>query len=35
MPVQHHGAQLSLHLRRAAGIQVNWVSSGWKEQTDS
>jgi len=29
--IQHHASQLSLHLRRAADIRVNWVSSGWKE----
>lgn len=33
--IQHHASQLSLHLRRAAGIQVNWIGSGWKDQADS
>ena len=32
--IQHHASQLSLHLRRAAGIQIDWIGSGWKEQTD-
>lgn len=30
--VHHHAAQLSLHLRKASGIEINWVSSGWKPQ---
>lgn len=30
--VHHHAAQLSIHLRKQAGIEVKWVSSGWKPQ---
>ena len=33
--VQHHASQLSLRLRRAAGIQTHWVGSGWKEAADT
>ena len=29
--VQHHAAQLSLHVRRTAGVQVPWSGSGWKD----
>ena len=29
--VQHHAAQLSLRLRIDHGIDVPWVSSGWRE----
>jgi hypothetical protein len=32
--VHHHAAQLSLHLRRATGIRIHWIGSGWKDQTD-
>jgi hypothetical protein len=28
--VHHHAAQLSLYLRNAAGIGIEWVSSGWR-----
>ena len=30
---QHHAAQLSLHLRRAADTQIPWCGSGWKFQS--
>lgn len=28
--VHHHAAQLSLYLRNSAGIEIEWVSSGWR-----
>jgi hypothetical protein len=30
--IQHHAAQLSLRLRLEAGIDVPWVSHGWREE---
>ena len=29
--VHHHAVQLSIQLNKLAGIQVDWVGSGWKE----
>ena len=29
--VQHHAAQLSLRLRMDLGIDIPWISSGWRE----
>ena len=28
--IQHHAAQLSLYLRKSAGVEVGWVGSGFK-----
>ena len=30
--VQHHAAQMSLSLRNSAGIGIDWVGSGWRDQ---
>ncbi|MCB9925538.1 MAG: DinB family protein [Planctomycetaceae bacterium] len=29
--LQHHAAQMSLHLRNSAGINIRWIGSGFKE----
>lgn len=31
--LQHHGAQLVLRLRLAQGVDIPWISSGWRATT--
>ncbi len=32
--VQHHASQISLYLRKSAGVEVGWAGSGFKDESE-
>ena len=32
--IQHHTAQISLFLRKSAGVEISWAASGFRDQSD-